>query len=53
VFHLHNGNFWQILAGLLSGRKRGKLLFVLVNSLHVGLIESDQWVRRHAQQQTN
>jgi NAD(P)-dependent dehydrogenase (short-subunit alcohol dehydrogenase family) len=22
---------------------------VLVNSLHVGLIESDQWVRRHAQ----
>jgi 3-oxoacyl-[acyl-carrier protein] reductase len=26
---------------------------ILVNSLHVGLIESDQWVRRHAQQQTN
>ena len=25
---------------------------ILVNSLHVGLIESDQWVRRHAQQQT-
>ena len=24
---------------------------VLVNSLHVGLIDSDQWVRRHAQQQ--
>jgi NAD(P)-dependent dehydrogenase (short-subunit alcohol dehydrogenase family) len=26
---------------------------VLVNSLHVGLIDSDQWVRRHAQQQSN
>lgn len=26
---------------------------ILVNSLHVGLIESDQWVRRHTQQQTN
>jgi len=26
---------------------------VLVNSLHVGLIDSDQWVRRHAQRQTN
>jgi NAD(P)-dependent dehydrogenase (short-subunit alcohol dehydrogenase family) len=26
---------------------------ILVNSLHVGLIESDQWVRRHAQKQTN
>ncbi len=26
---------------------------ILVNSLHVGLIESDQWVRRHAQQQSN
>lgn len=26
---------------------------ILVNSLHVGLIESDQWVRRHAQQQAN
>ncbi|MDJ0389589.1 SDR family oxidoreductase [Roseomonas sp. E05] len=25
---------------------------ILVNSLHVGLIESDQWVRRHAGQQT-
>jgi NAD(P)-dependent dehydrogenase (short-subunit alcohol dehydrogenase family) len=25
---------------------------ILVNSLHVGLIESDQWVRRHAQAQT-
>jgi len=25
---------------------------ILVNSLHVGLIESDQWARRHAQQQT-
>ena len=24
---------------------------ILVNSLHVGLIESDQWVRRHAQAQ--
>ncbi|WP_158746685.1 SDR family oxidoreductase [Acidisphaera sp. L21] len=26
---------------------------ILVNSLHVGLIESDQWARRHAQTQTN
>ena len=26
---------------------------VLVNSLHVGLIESDQWVRRHAHQQSD
>lgn len=26
---------------------------ILVNSLHVGLIESDQWVRRHARQQGN
>lgn len=26
---------------------------ILVNSLHVGLIESDQWVRHHAQQQAN
>ena len=26
---------------------------ILVNSLHVGLIDSDQWVRRHAQQQAN
>jgi NAD(P)-dependent dehydrogenase (short-subunit alcohol dehydrogenase family) len=26
---------------------------ILVNSLHVGLIESDQWVRRHAAGQTN
>jgi 3-oxoacyl-[acyl-carrier protein] reductase len=26
---------------------------ILVNSLHVGLIDSDQWVRRHAQQQGN
>lgn len=26
---------------------------ILVNSLHVGLIESDQWVRRHAQAQPN
>ncbi len=26
---------------------------VLVNSLHVGLIDSDQWVRRHAQSQAN
>ena len=25
---------------------------ILVNSLHVGLIESDQWVRKHAQQQS-
>jgi len=25
---------------------------ILVNSLHVGLIDSDQWVRRHAQQKT-
>ncbi|MXP64946.1 SDR family oxidoreductase [Roseomonas sp. M0104] len=25
---------------------------ILVNSLHVGLIESDQWVRRHAAQQS-
>jgi NAD(P)-dependent dehydrogenase (short-subunit alcohol dehydrogenase family) len=25
---------------------------ILVNSLHVGLIESDQWARRHAQAQT-
>ena len=24
---------------------------ILANSLHVGLIESDQWVRRHSQQQ--
>ena len=26
---------------------------ILANSLHVGLIDSDQWVRRHAQQQAN
>ncbi len=26
---------------------------ILVNSLHVGLIDSDQWVRRHAGQQAN
>jgi NAD(P)-dependent dehydrogenase (short-subunit alcohol dehydrogenase family) len=26
---------------------------ILVNSLHVGLIDSDQWVRRHARQQPN
>jgi len=26
---------------------------ILVNSLHVGLIESDQWVRRHARQQND
>jgi NAD(P)-dependent dehydrogenase (short-subunit alcohol dehydrogenase family) len=26
---------------------------ILVNSLHVGLIDSDQWVRRHAQLQSN
>lgn len=26
---------------------------ILVNSVHVGLIDSDQWVRRHAQQQAN
>ena len=26
---------------------------ILVNSLHVGLIDSDQWVRRHAQSQSN
>jgi NAD(P)-dependent dehydrogenase (short-subunit alcohol dehydrogenase family) len=26
---------------------------VLVNSLHVGLIDSDQWVRRHSQSQAN
>jgi len=26
---------------------------ILVNSLHVGLIDSDQWVQRHAQQQGN
>ncbi len=26
---------------------------ILVNSLHVGLIDSDQWVRRHADQQSN
>ena len=26
---------------------------ILVNSLHVGLIDSDQWVRRHADQQAN
>jgi NAD(P)-dependent dehydrogenase (short-subunit alcohol dehydrogenase family) len=26
---------------------------VLVNSLHVGLIDSDQWVRRHAASQSN
>jgi 3-oxoacyl-[acyl-carrier protein] reductase len=26
---------------------------VLVNALHVGLIDSDQWVRRHAQSQSN
>ena len=26
---------------------------ILVNSLHVGLIESDQWARRHAQQQAS
>jgi 3-oxoacyl-[acyl-carrier protein] reductase len=25
---------------------------ILVNSLHVGLIESDQWVRKHAQRQS-
>ncbi|WP_120009888.1 SDR family oxidoreductase [Teichococcus vastitatis] len=25
---------------------------ILVNALHVGLIDSDQWVRRHSQQQT-
>ena len=37
----------KILAG--EGAPHG----ILVNSLHVGLIESDQWVRRHAAQQTN
>ncbi len=37
----------KVLAG--EGAAHG----ILVNSLHVGLIESDQWVRRHAQQQTN
>jgi NAD(P)-dependent dehydrogenase (short-subunit alcohol dehydrogenase family) len=26
---------------------------ILVNALHVGLIDSDQWVRRHAQVQSN
>jgi NAD(P)-dependent dehydrogenase (short-subunit alcohol dehydrogenase family) len=26
---------------------------ILVNSLHVGLIDSDQWVRRHAASQSN
>jgi 3-oxoacyl-[acyl-carrier protein] reductase len=26
---------------------------ILVNALHVGLIESDQWVRRHASQQSD
>jgi NAD(P)-dependent dehydrogenase (short-subunit alcohol dehydrogenase family) len=26
---------------------------ILVNSLHVGLIDSDQWVRRHADQKAN
>jgi len=37
----------KVLAG--EGAAHG----ILVNSLHVGLIESDQWVRRHAQQRTN
>jgi NAD(P)-dependent dehydrogenase (short-subunit alcohol dehydrogenase family) len=37
----------KVLAG--EGAAHG----ILVNSLHVGLIESDQWIRRHAQQQTN
>jgi NAD(P)-dependent dehydrogenase (short-subunit alcohol dehydrogenase family) len=37
----------KVLAG--EGAPRN----ILVNSLHVGLIDSDQWVRRHAQQQAN
>ena len=39
------------LTKMLAGE--GAAHNILVNSLHVGLIESDQWVRRHAQQQTN
>ena len=37
----------KVLAG--EGAPHG----ILVNSLHVGLIESDQWVRRHAGTQEN
>jgi NAD(P)-dependent dehydrogenase (short-subunit alcohol dehydrogenase family) len=37
----------KILAG--EGAPHG----ILVNALHVGLIDSDQWVRRHAAQQVN
>ncbi len=37
----------KVLAG--EGAPHG----ILVNSLHVGLIDSDQWVRRHAQGGTN
>lgn len=39
------------LSKVLAGE--GAPLNILVNSLHVGLIDSDQWVRRHAQQQVN
>ena len=39
------------LTKVLAGE--GAPLNILVNSLHVGLIDSDQWVRRHSQQQAN
>lgn len=39
------------LTKVLAGE--GAPLGILVNSLHVGLIESDQWVRRHAGKQDN
>jgi 3-oxoacyl-[acyl-carrier protein] reductase len=39
------------LTKVLAGE--GAPLGILVNSLHVGLIDSDQWVRRHAQRQSD
>lgn len=39
------------LTKVLAGE--GAPLGILVNSLHVGLIESDQWVRRHAAKRDN
>lgn len=39
------------LTKVLAGE--GAPLGILVNSLHVGLIDSDQWVRRHAGKQAN
>lgn len=39
------------LTKVLAGE--GAAHTILVNSLHVGLIDSDQWVHRHAQQQAN